>query len=155
MLIIFGTIGLYLIRIEFSGNRLLDKINTNFTNLDGNPLFFDSQHRFWGQETYFWIKKVLSRAKKEAPAASSRLCFHYFVLVLQKYATQHPKNENILKLLKMFFSSLEWYYKFLSKFSWLKKGSRQIYWAVFSVFVQCPLRYTKLLWCILGCFFVF
>ena len=28
--IIIGVIGLHFIRIEFSGNRLLDKINTNF-----------------------------------------------------------------------------------------------------------------------------
>ena len=27
-----GTVGLYLIRIEFSGNKLLDKINTNFNS---------------------------------------------------------------------------------------------------------------------------
>ena len=28
--LVLGTIGLYLIRIEFSGNKILDKINTNF-----------------------------------------------------------------------------------------------------------------------------
>jgi len=36
--IIFGTIGLYLIRIEFSGNRLLDKINTNFNSSNFNAI---------------------------------------------------------------------------------------------------------------------
>ena len=30
--LIIGTIGLYLIRIEFSGNKLLDRINTNFNS---------------------------------------------------------------------------------------------------------------------------
>ena len=30
--LIIGTLGLYLIRIEFSGNKLLDKINTNFNS---------------------------------------------------------------------------------------------------------------------------
>ena len=34
--IIFGTIGAYLIRIEFSGNKLLDKINTNFNSSNFN-----------------------------------------------------------------------------------------------------------------------
>ena len=38
MPIIFGTIGLYLIRIEFSGNRLLDKINTNFNSSNFNAI---------------------------------------------------------------------------------------------------------------------
>ena len=36
--IIFGLIGLYLIRIEFSGNRLLDKINNNFNSSNFNAL---------------------------------------------------------------------------------------------------------------------
>ena len=30
--LIFGIFGLHLIRIEFSGNKLLDKINTNFNS---------------------------------------------------------------------------------------------------------------------------
>ena len=34
--IIFGVIGLHFIRIEFSGNRLLDKINTNFNSSNFN-----------------------------------------------------------------------------------------------------------------------
>ena len=34
--LIFGLIGLYLIRIEFSGNKLLDKINTNFNSSNFN-----------------------------------------------------------------------------------------------------------------------
>ena len=34
--IILGVIGLHLIRIEFSGNRLLDKINTNFNSSNFN-----------------------------------------------------------------------------------------------------------------------
>ena len=33
---IFALIGLYLIRIEFSGNRLLDKINNNFNSSNFN-----------------------------------------------------------------------------------------------------------------------
>ena len=36
--IIFGLIGLHLIRIEFSGNRLLDKINNNFNSSNFNAL---------------------------------------------------------------------------------------------------------------------
>ena len=36
MPIIFGVVGLHLIRIEFSGNRLLDKINTNFNSSNFN-----------------------------------------------------------------------------------------------------------------------
>ena len=36
--IIFGLIGLYLIRIEFSGNRLLDRINNNFNSSNFNAL---------------------------------------------------------------------------------------------------------------------
>ena len=36
--IIFGLIGLYLIRIEFSGNSLLDKININFNSSNFNAL---------------------------------------------------------------------------------------------------------------------
>ena len=34
--IIIGVIGLHFIRIEFSGNRLLDKINTNFNSSNFN-----------------------------------------------------------------------------------------------------------------------
>ncbi len=34
--VIFGLFGLYLIRIEFSGNKLLDKINTNFNSSNFN-----------------------------------------------------------------------------------------------------------------------
>jgi len=36
--LIFGTIGLYFIRIEFSGNKLLDKINTNFNSNNLNAV---------------------------------------------------------------------------------------------------------------------
>ena len=36
--LIIGTIGLYLIRIEFSGNKLLDKINTNFNSNNLNAI---------------------------------------------------------------------------------------------------------------------
>ncbi len=36
--ILLGTIGLYLIRIEFSGNKLLDKINTNFNSNNFNAI---------------------------------------------------------------------------------------------------------------------
>ena len=36
--LIIGTIGLYLIRIEFSGNKLLDKINTNFNSNNINAI---------------------------------------------------------------------------------------------------------------------
>ena len=36
--LILGTIGLYLIRIEFSGNKLLDKINTNFNSNNFNAI---------------------------------------------------------------------------------------------------------------------
>ncbi len=36
--LIFGFIGLYLIRIEFSGNKLLDKINTNFNSSNFNAV---------------------------------------------------------------------------------------------------------------------
>jgi len=36
--ILFGLFGLYLIRIEFSGNKLLDKINTNFNSSNFNAL---------------------------------------------------------------------------------------------------------------------
>jgi len=36
--LIIGTIGLYLIRIEFSGNKLLDKINTNFNSSNLNAI---------------------------------------------------------------------------------------------------------------------
>ena len=36
--IIFGLIGLYLIRVEFSGNRLLDRINNNFNSSNFNAL---------------------------------------------------------------------------------------------------------------------
>ena len=36
MPIILGVVGLHLIRIEFSGNRLLDKINTNFNSSNFN-----------------------------------------------------------------------------------------------------------------------
>ena len=36
--LIIGTIGLYLIRIEFSGNKLLDKINTNFNSNNFNAI---------------------------------------------------------------------------------------------------------------------
>ena len=38
MPIIFGLIGLHFIRIEFSGNRLLDKINANFNSSNFNAL---------------------------------------------------------------------------------------------------------------------
>ena len=36
--LLLGTIGLYLIRIEFSGNKLLDKINTNFNSNNFNAI---------------------------------------------------------------------------------------------------------------------
>ncbi len=36
--LIIGTIGLYFIRIEFSGNKLLDKINTNFNSTNLNAV---------------------------------------------------------------------------------------------------------------------
>ncbi len=36
--LILGTIGLYFIRIEFSGNKLLDKINTNFNSTNFNAI---------------------------------------------------------------------------------------------------------------------
>ena len=36
--LIIGTIGLYLIRIEFSGNKLLDRINTNFNSSNFNAI---------------------------------------------------------------------------------------------------------------------
>tara|TARA_B100000963_G_scaffold122797_1_gene107112 strand:+ start:1538 stop:2794 length:1257 start_codon:yes stop_codon:yes gene_type:complete len=36
--LIIGVMGLYLIRIEFSGNKLLDKINTNFNSSNFNAL---------------------------------------------------------------------------------------------------------------------
>ena len=36
--LLFGLLGLYLIRIEFSGNKLLDKINTNFNSSNFNAL---------------------------------------------------------------------------------------------------------------------
>ena len=36
--LIIGTIGLYLIRIEFSGNKLLDKININFNSSNLNAI---------------------------------------------------------------------------------------------------------------------
>ncbi len=36
--LIIGSIGLYLIRIEFSGNKLLDKINTNFNSNNFNAV---------------------------------------------------------------------------------------------------------------------
>ena len=36
--LIIGFIGLYLIRIEFSGNKLLDKINTNFNSNNFNAI---------------------------------------------------------------------------------------------------------------------
>ncbi len=36
--LIIGTLGLYLIRIEFSGNKLLDKINTNFNSSNLNAI---------------------------------------------------------------------------------------------------------------------
>ena len=36
--LILGTIGLYFIRIEFSGNKLLDKINTNFNSNNINAI---------------------------------------------------------------------------------------------------------------------
>ena len=36
--LIIGTIGLYFIRIEFSGNKLLDKINTNFNSNNFNAV---------------------------------------------------------------------------------------------------------------------
>ena len=38
MPLILGVIGLYLIRIEFSGNKLLDKINTNFNSSNFNAV---------------------------------------------------------------------------------------------------------------------
>ena len=38
MPLIFGTFGLYLIRIEFSGNKILDKINTNFNSSNFNAV---------------------------------------------------------------------------------------------------------------------
>ena len=38
--LIIGTIGLYFIRIEFSGNKLLDKINTNFNEFTPNSCTF-------------------------------------------------------------------------------------------------------------------
>ena len=36
--LLFGLFGLYLIRIEFSGNKLLDKVNTNFNSSNFNAL---------------------------------------------------------------------------------------------------------------------
>ena len=36
--LILGTLGLYLIRIDFSGNKLLDKINTNFNSNNFNAI---------------------------------------------------------------------------------------------------------------------
>ena len=36
--LVLGTIGLYLIRIEFSGNKILDKINTNFNSSNFNAV---------------------------------------------------------------------------------------------------------------------
>ena len=36
--LLFGLYGLYLIRIEFSGNKLLDKVNTNFNSSNFNAL---------------------------------------------------------------------------------------------------------------------
>ncbi len=36
--LILGALGLYLIRIEFSGNKLLDKINTNFNSSNFNAI---------------------------------------------------------------------------------------------------------------------
>ena len=36
--LILGTLGLYLIRIEFSGNKLLDKINANFNSNNLNAI---------------------------------------------------------------------------------------------------------------------
>ena len=36
--LIFGTVGLYLIRIEFSGNKLLDKVNINFNSSNFNAI---------------------------------------------------------------------------------------------------------------------
>ena len=36
--LIFGSLGLYLIRIEFSGNKFLDKINTNFNSSNFNAI---------------------------------------------------------------------------------------------------------------------
>ncbi len=36
--LIFGTVGLYLIRIEYSGNKLLDNINTNFNSNNFNAV---------------------------------------------------------------------------------------------------------------------
>ena len=36
--LILGTIGLYFIRIEFSGNKILDKINTNFNSSNFNAI---------------------------------------------------------------------------------------------------------------------
>ena len=36
--LIFGVLGLYFIRIEFSGNKLLDKINTNFNSSNFNAI---------------------------------------------------------------------------------------------------------------------
>ena len=38
MPLILGTLGLYLIRIEFSGNKTLDKINTNFNSSNFNAI---------------------------------------------------------------------------------------------------------------------
>ena len=38
MPLILGTLGLYLIRIEFSGNKYLDKINTNFNSNNFNAV---------------------------------------------------------------------------------------------------------------------
>ena len=36
--LLFGLFGFYLIRIEFSGNKLLDKVNTNFNSSNFNAL---------------------------------------------------------------------------------------------------------------------
>ena len=36
--LILGTLGLYLVRIEFSGNKLLDKININFNSSNFNAI---------------------------------------------------------------------------------------------------------------------
>ena len=36
--LLIGIFGLYLIRIEFSGNKLLDKINTNFNSSNFNAV---------------------------------------------------------------------------------------------------------------------
>ncbi len=36
--LILGVLGLYLIRIEFSGNKLLDQINTNFNSSNLNAI---------------------------------------------------------------------------------------------------------------------